>query len=185
MNVRTCTESDVASIAVVFTESIHVLGASHYDASQRNAWAPRPADIEAWSARLSGLQTLLAIEGDAVIGFISYELSGHIEFLYTAPGSERRGVASVLYREVEKALPGVSLFTEASLVAKPFFLRHGFSVVEEQNVSRGGVMFRRYAMRKAVVAQHGAQADRPALRAVRRLSEGVRAKMNCARCGRP
>ncbi|PBV22661.1 GNAT family N-acetyltransferase, partial [Pseudomonas aeruginosa] len=29
MNVRTCTESDVASIAVVFTESIHVLGASH------------------------------------------------------------------------------------------------------------------------------------------------------------
>ncbi|PAM07785.1 GNAT family N-acetyltransferase, partial [Acinetobacter baumannii] len=62
------------------------------------------------------------------------------------------------------------LFTEASLVAKPFFLRHGFSVVEEQNVSRGGVMFRRYAMRKAVVAQHGAQADRPALRAVRRLS---------------
>ncbi|EPS3005117.1 GNAT family N-acetyltransferase, partial [Acinetobacter baumannii] len=134
MNVRTCTESDVASIAVVFTESIHVLGASHYDASQRNAWAPRPADIEAWSARLSGLQTLLAIEGDAVIGFISYELSGHIEFLYTAPGSERRGVASVLYREVEKALPGVSLFTEASLVAKPFFLRHGFSVVEEQNV---------------------------------------------------
>ncbi|MDB0115747.1 GNAT family N-acetyltransferase, partial [Acinetobacter baumannii] len=24
MNVRTCTESDVASIAVVFTESIHV-----------------------------------------------------------------------------------------------------------------------------------------------------------------
>ncbi|MDB0082155.1 GNAT family N-acetyltransferase, partial [Acinetobacter baumannii] len=25
MNVRTCTESDVASIAVVFTESIHVL----------------------------------------------------------------------------------------------------------------------------------------------------------------
>jgi len=58
------------------------------------------------------------------------EPNGHIEFFYTAPGFERQGVASALYREVEKALPGVSLFTEASLAAKPFFMQHGFTVVE-------------------------------------------------------
>ena len=95
-------------------------------------------------------------------GFISYEPNGHIEFLYTAPGFERQGVASALYREVEKALPGVSLFTEASLVAKPFFMQQGFTVVEEQEVLPGGVTLRRYAMRKAVAAQQGMQPDDPA-----------------------
>ena len=121
MNIRCiCNDSDIAAVAAVFTMLVHELGASYYDATQRNAWA----------ARLSGLRILLAIEKSAIVGFICYEPNGHIEFFYTAPGFERQGVASALYREVEKALPGVSLFTEAGLVAKPFFMQHGFTVVE-------------------------------------------------------
>ena len=108
------------------------------------------------------LRTLLAIEKNEIVGFISYEPNGHIEFLYTAPGVERQGVASALYREVEKELPGVSLFTEASLVAKPFFMQHSFTVVEEQEALLDGVMLRRYAMRKAVAANTVATADRGA-----------------------
>jgi putative acetyltransferase len=163
MNIRCiCNDSDIAAVAAVFTASVHELGASHYDATQRNAWAARFADVKAWSARLSGLRTLLAIEKNEIVGFISYEPNGHIEFLYTAPGVERQGVASALYREVEKELPGVSLFTEASLVAKPFFMQHSFTVVEEQEALLDGVMLRRYAMRKAVAANTVATADRGA-----------------------
>jgi putative acetyltransferase len=159
MNLREYTEADLAAIASLFTASVHELGAPHYDISQREAWAPIPPDLETWATRLAKLHTLLASEGSELAGFISYELNGHIEFLYTGPVFERRGVASLLYQHVQNALSGIELFTEASLIAKPFFLRQGFHVLEEQRVIRRGIAFRRFAMRKAVLAQQSVQAD--------------------------
>ncbi|MBE0592620.1 MAG: GNAT family N-acetyltransferase [Gemmatimonadales bacterium] len=150
MNLRTYTEADLAAVASLFTASVHELGASRYDASQREAWAPIPPDLEAWATRLASLHTVLAHEDGELAGFISYEADGHIEFLYTRPGFERRGVASLLCRHVENALPGIELATEASLVARPFFLHQGFHVTEEQSVTRRGAAFSRFAMRKTV-----------------------------------
>lgn len=80
-------------------------------------------------------------------------MSGHIGLLYVAPRCTRRGVASALYQTVERTLQvaGVaSLFTEASLVARPFFERQGFWVDTEETVVRRGVPLRRCVMRKAV-----------------------------------
>ena len=167
MKIRAYTEADAGEVAALFTASVHELGAPHYDTSQRQAWAPEQPDLRAWSTRLAGLHTILADEGNELAGFISYEDNGHIELLFTAPTFARRGVASLLYQHMEHALLGVALFTEASLAAKPFFLRQGFHVVEEQNVARNGVTFRRYAMCKAVVAQQGAPADVSASRLLR------------------
>jgi len=77
----------------------------------------------------------------------------------------------LLYREIESALllAGIkALFTEASLVARPFFRRQGFLIVEEQIVSRRGVAFRRYAMRKSIKAadESGPTTFATAMRAV-------------------
>ncbi|MGE0082323.1 MAG: GNAT family N-acetyltransferase [Thiohalomonadaceae bacterium] len=88
-------------------------------------------------------------------GFITYEANGHIDLLFTSPAYCRRGFASTLLRHAETALAarGISaLVTEASLAARPFFERFGFEVTEEQHVQRGGVGFRRYAMRKSLVS---------------------------------
>ena len=153
MTIRPSTESDLTAIVSLFTESVHKLGAAHYDESQRNAWAPVPPDFETWAKRLSCLHTLLVCEHGVLAGFMSHDLKGHIEFLYTGPGFARRGVASLLLQHAERSLPGVEWATEASLVAKPFFLRQGFDVIEEQTVIRGGVAFRRFAMRKAANKQ--------------------------------
>jgi putative acetyltransferase len=145
MKIRAYTENDAGAVAALFTASVHELGSPHYDTLQRHAWAPRPPDPLRWSTRLAGLHTLLAEEGDELAGFISYECDGHIELLFTAPGFARRGVASFLYQHMEHLFVGASLFTEASLAAKPFFLRQGFQVVEEQDVERNGITLRRFA----------------------------------------
>lgn len=42
------------------------------------------------------------------------------------------------------------LFTDASLVARPFFARQGFQIVAEETVVRGGKTFRRFALRKFI-----------------------------------
>ena len=82
-------------------------------------------------------------------------MNGYIGLLYVSPRYPRRGVASLLYREIESTLllAGVEvLFTEASVMARPFFHRQGFLIAEEQIVSRRGMTFKRYAMRKSIKA---------------------------------
>lgn len=154
MNIRTSRSDEVEQLAALFTASIHHLARFEYSTEQREAWAPLPPDLLEWKSRLSALTTLVMEgSGNTLSGFISYEANGHIDLLYTAPHIARRGVASALYVESEKRLTeaGVTvLFTEASLVAAPFFKRQGFEVVEEQRVQRRGISFRRYAMKKDV-----------------------------------
>lgn len=153
MNVRTYRDTDLASVVAVFTESVHGLAGKHYDAAQRAAWAPREPDLAEWSARLDAKRVLVADDDPGLLGFIAYTDDGHIDLLYTAPGAPRRGVATALYRAAEVALRGRGVrevHTEASLVAQPFFMVQGFRVVEEQQVERRGVIFRRFAMRKSI-----------------------------------
>ncbi len=153
MNIRSATDSDFGAIAQLFTDAIHGLAVGHYDPAQRDAWAPNPPNFDEWHRRLRSRQTLVAEDAGKLLGFISYEPNGHIDLLFTSPTATRRGVASTLYGRAEVALlaSGVKrLFTEASLVSRPFFEGKGFSVEEEQNVVRRGVMLRRYAMSKTV-----------------------------------
>lgn len=109
-------------------------------------------DLAAWRERLVGRTVLVAESDKELAGFIAWEPDGHIDLLFTSPRHVRRGVASALYRSAEQALRaagGNALYTEASLVARPFFERQGFVVEEEQVVNRDGVDLLRFAMRKS------------------------------------
>ena len=110
----------------------------------------------------------LADVGGRLCGFVSCTGDGHIDLLYTAPEQARRGVASLLLQHAEahmRACGAAAFHTEASLVAQPFFARHGYVVVEEQFVQRQGVGFRRYAMRKVCAAPLSEQAAQRSSRA--------------------
>lgn len=154
--IRNYREGDVEAVASLFTDSVHHLASGHYDANQCLAWAPLPPDLNQWTERLAHLQTLVAEVDMKMAGFISYERNGHIDLLYTSRACSRRGIASALYREaeIELAREGNSeLFTEASIVARPFFERMGFDVVDEQCVQLRGSSFRRYAMHKRLITR--------------------------------
>jgi putative acetyltransferase len=153
MQIRPSAPSDLKGIVSLFGDSIHGLAVQHYNEAQRAAWAPPSPDLVEWKQRLSALTTLVAEDNGRLAGFLSFERNGHIDLLYTAPHAARRGVASALYRESERRLIALGtelLFTEASLVAAPFFIRQGLHVVEEQQVERRGLVFRRFAMQKAL-----------------------------------
>jgi putative acetyltransferase len=144
----------LAGIAALFTDSVHELAAEYYDAGQREAWAPRPPDPAHWRDRLANGKTLLADDDGVLLGFLVFDERGYIDMLFTSPQAPRRGVASALYREAERRLRAqrvTMLTTDASRAAEPFFLRHGFDIVERQRVERGGQWFERAAMRKSLV----------------------------------
>lgn len=153
MDLRAYRPSDLAAVMDLFAASIHGLGREHYDAAQRAVWARSAADVSAWQARMERLRTVVAEQDGLLLGFLGFESDGHVDFLYVAPTAARQGVATALYRRVEATLAaeGVrALYTEASLVARPFFAREGFEVVEVQDVVRGDQTLRRFAMLKAL-----------------------------------
>ena len=153
MKIRIYSDGDIESLVAVFTSSVHELSAHHYDAAQREAWAPIPPDLDAWRRRLESLHTIVAEDEGSYLGFLSYENDGHIALLYTAPDAARRGVATALLGKAVRQLSAnevTELYTEAGLTAVPFFLRHGFEVTAEQTVTRRGVRFRRFAMRRPI-----------------------------------
>ncbi|MCK0106319.1 GNAT family N-acetyltransferase [Marinobacter sp. S0848L] len=142
---------DLSPVVRLFTDSVHELTATAYDETQRYAWASRTPNLDTWQDRLASLETLVAEDGNALAGFISYEAGGAIDLVFTAPNYARQGIASALYQEAEQQLreKGVKeLETEASVIARPFFEKHGFEVVEEQQVTIKGAHFLRFKMRK-------------------------------------
>lgn len=151
MQIRAARLDDADAIAACFTASVHTLTGEHYDAAQREAWAPQPPDLEEWRERLRQHPALVAVDGESVLGFLVFQQDGHIDMLYCDPSAARSGVATRLYQQAEALLAEADsreLSTEASLVARPFFERQGFHVVAAQRVERRGVWFDRFAMRK-------------------------------------
>ncbi len=152
MKPRRYQEGDFHALLALFAASVRTLGRACYSAEQCAAWAPEPPDETLWRERLAGLETLVMEERGHLWGFLSYsEEEGMIDLLYTAPGRERRGVATALYLTAEARLAGAGvpiLRTKASLLARPFFERHGFTVDAEESAAVRGLTFRRFAMSK-------------------------------------
>ena len=153
MDIQTYSEKWAQEIADVFFQSVHAIDPSVYTPEQKEAWAPSPLDDEHWFKRLSIKKPFVAIIDNHIAGFIELD-EDHIGCTYTHPNFQGKGVASTLYNylllKAEEA--GVErLYVEASLIAKPFFLHRGFSVVQKNEVQRNGVSLINFSMEKNLI----------------------------------
>ena len=155
VTVRTYEPRDAAGVADVFYRSVRVVARSDYTDDQVKAWVPGPLNVEQGHLRSSdGRLVLVATdEQDGVVAFIDLEPDGHIDRLFCAPEAAGRGVASRLYDALEAAAreQGIGrLFTEASELARRFFERKGFAVLERQDKILRGVPIQNYRMAKTL-----------------------------------
>ncbi|MFM2481644.1 GNAT family N-acetyltransferase [Celerinatantimonas sp. YJH-8] len=151
MNIQTYSEDKAREIAELFYQSVHAVDSLVYTAAQKDAWAPAPIDYVRWSERLAIKNPFLAIIRGRVAGFIELDADGHIDGTYTHPDYQGIGVASALYEHLlkEANIRNINrLYVEASLIAKPFFEKRGFSVVKKNEVDRQGVSLVNFSMEK-------------------------------------
>jgi len=148
LSVRRYQEDDLDSVITVFQTSVRQIAARDYTPPQIAAWSQ--VDRAAWRLRLRANLTLLAHYDGALAGFVSVEKGGYLDLLFTHPARQGMGTASRLLEAVEAALCGVEtmLTTEASITARPFFSRRGFTVIAPQQVSVRGETFINYRMEK-------------------------------------
>ena len=145
--------NDAAAAVQLYFDSIHHGTGSHYDAAQRQAWAPEVPNTAAWGERLAKNITLMAVDAQGLAGFLSLQHDGHLDLAFVRPDLIGQGVAKKLYLRIEenaRAIGLTALNTDASDLAKPFFERQGWQVVATQHPVRSGVQLTNYRMTKVL-----------------------------------
>jgi putative acetyltransferase len=132
--------ADARRCAEIFRLSIEELAAEDYDAGQREAWASRADDEDAFGARLANALTLLAVIDGTMVGFASLKSGEEIDMLFVDPEFARQGVGRALVDALTRlagARGAKRLTTEASDVARPLFERQGFTAQKRNLVRKG------------------------------------------------
>jgi putative acetyltransferase len=143
---------DEAALAALYRDAVHNICCDAYDARQVQAWAAY-ADEERFRHQLRLGLTLMAVCGARIAAFAQLHPADHVALLYTAAAFARHGYATRLYAALEARASAAGtqrLLTEASRIARHFFLKMGFRVIEPQVVERHGVAFERFRMEKQI-----------------------------------
>lgn len=149
LSVRMYKSADLDTTATIFLRAIRQVAYKDYDRAQIDAWAQINRDL--WGERRLSRPTWVAVLGGVPVGFTDLEPNGHLDMMYVHPDYQGIGVATLLLTTVESAAKAQNLsgvFTEASITAKPFFERRGFSVLASQRVETRGQILINFRMQK-------------------------------------
>lgn len=149
VRIRRFRDADAAATAQVFYDSVHHATQGFYDDAQRQAWAPRVPDLEPWLARIKAQTAIVAERNGAVIGLMTLRDDGYLDLAYVVPDAVGQGIAKALYDAIlaDARKAGLARLTsEASHLARCFFERQGWRVIEEQSVARNGVALTNFRM---------------------------------------
>jgi GNAT superfamily N-acetyltransferase len=149
--IRRATPDDAPAIATLYHDTVTKINSRDYAQAQIEAWAGAAPDEEKWHERQTNRTTFVDEHNGTIRGFGELEDDGHIGAVYVHAGWQGEGVASALLNEIEKEAVAhgiTSLSTEASITARPFFVKLGFETLSAQNVEYRGQIFRNYRMRK-------------------------------------
>ncbi|MGB2923738.1 MAG: GNAT family N-acetyltransferase [Limnothrix sp.] len=153
MLIRPFQPTDVPQIAQLFHDTIRTVNLSDYSLDQVRAWAPDDLYFRDWDKMCGDRHTFVAAENNIILGFGELEKSGRIDCFYCHKDYQGHGVGSRIYQAIETKADSLllpRLTVDASITAKIFFQKMGFSVVREQQVSTRGQVFTNYLLEKTL-----------------------------------
>ena len=141
-------DSDLPEISALFFNTVHTVCAKDYTKEQLSAWAPDFTPYYSWQKSFEGRTVILACCGEKILGFGDIAPNGYLDRFYIHRDFQGRGIGSKLLRRLESTVPDQDLTLYASITARPFFEKMGYSTEEENYVVRDGVTLKNYFMRK-------------------------------------
>lgn len=148
MLLRKYQSPDCEKLAELFYNTVHSVNAMDYTEEQLNAWATGEVDLQKWDKSFQEHKTVIAVDGDEIIGFGDIDGTGYLDRLYVHKDHQREGVATAICDKLEGSVNGKRIFTHASVTARRFFEKRGYIVIAEQRVVRNGVSMANYKMEK-------------------------------------
>ena len=148
MRLRLYEHQDCPALARLFFDTVRTVNRRDYSQAQVEVWAPMEGDLAALDTSLSAHHTLVAVEGEKIVGFADMSPDGYLDRLYVHKDHQGQGIATSLCDALEGACPSSRLTTHASLTARPFFEDRGYRVVRAQQVERRGILLPNFVMEK-------------------------------------
>ena len=154
VELRAYRDEDCRPTREVFERAVRLTAAGDYSDEQVAAWAPTDmsaSDLAAWGVERASAKTIVAAEGEELLGFGDLVDGRVLDMLYVDPGAGRRGIATALLDRILSLArdTGVdTIETDASITARAFFERHGFVVVEQRSPVVRGVGMTNFKMRR-------------------------------------
>lgn len=148
MILREYTKTDCGELAELFYDTVHTVNAKDYTREQLDAWATNRVNLEAWNKSFQAHHTMVAEMDGQIVGFGNMDEIGYLDRLYVHKDYQRRGVATAICDALEQNTKAAAFTTHASITARPFFEKRGYTVVREQQVERRGVLLTNFVMHK-------------------------------------
>ena len=143
----------------IMHDAVRTGAAGRYSSEQRAAWSPSATPPDGWNDRLADHITLVAEEvtqgADVPVGFGTIRRDGHLDLFFVAPAQMGTGAAGALYEALIAAVlvhRPERLTARASLYARPFLERRGWTVTAALDVARDGVTLPCFEMERAISA---------------------------------
>ena len=149
MTLRDYTITDCAELARLFYDTVHTVNARDYSREQLDAWATGEVNLEAWNQSFQAHHTVVAELDGQIVGFGDMDETGYLDRLYVHKDYQRRGVAAAICDALEQRTKAAEFTTHASITARPFFEKRGYTVAREQQVERRGVWLTNFVMKKS------------------------------------
>ncbi len=151
MDVRSYRPEDAGPASHLFHRAVREGARLKYSEEQVRAWSPEDSVSPGWSDRLSTAETVVAEDTEGLMGFMSMTPDGYLDLAFVAPEHMGQGISDTIYAVLEgraRAQGVPVLSTQASLLAEPFFARHGWRVTRRQEVEMRGVVLKNAWMEK-------------------------------------
>lgn len=147
MEIRMYRQSDCKILTELFYNTVHTVNARDYTEEQLNVWATGEVDLEKWNQSLQEHFSVVAVDNGTIVGFGDIDKTGYLDRLFVHANYQGNGIATAICNQLEQSVQG-NIITHASITAKPFFEKRGYSVVKEQAVERQGIFLTNYIMEK-------------------------------------
>ena len=148
MIIRKYQIADCRELANLFYNTVHSVNAKDYTEEQLNVWATGNVDLDLWNRSFLEHYTLVAVDGELLVGFGDIDKTGYLDRLYVHKDYQRNGIASALCEKLEQSVTDNKIVTHASITAKPFLEQRGYCIVKKQEVMRCGIALTNYVMEK-------------------------------------
>lgn len=151
IEIRRALPDEYPSLWRLFHQTIHQVNCRDYSPEQLAVWAPDEIEMPRWIARMEGIDPLVAVCENQIVGFTDLQPDGLIDMFFVDHQRQGEGIGKRLFQAIETEadrLGLAELHSHVSITARPFFASRGFVVETEQEVNLQGVILRNFLMRK-------------------------------------
>ncbi len=142
--------SDAQEVQQLFYSTVHAINIRDYTQEQINLWAPANGDPKKWTEKALETTFYVVLLDRKIVGFGNISPFGYIDSFYVHHEHQGQGVGARLLARLEKVVAKTAskLTCDASITAKPFFERYGYTVLKKELTDGSGTPFIRYNMVK-------------------------------------